>query len=286
MGCPPGRLHRRQKSPRLLPRWRARKGRRPISDASLFASDLDGNGLHLLTPDNANHTASISPDNAYFVDSYSRVDLPGRLVLRRTKDGSNVRDLDRADVTELVKTGWKFPEPFQGKAGDGTTDLVRPDLAARRISMPRRNIRSSSRFTPGRRDSSFRKLSPAAHAPCNPMAEVGFVVVMVDGRGTTGRSRAFHEFSYHNLGGSFADHVDDDQADGREDILTWTSRASASTALRPEATAPRTRFSRFPISTKCACRFPAITIRGSTKPGGTRSIKAIPSVRITTSNRT
>jgi dipeptidyl aminopeptidase/acylaminoacyl peptidase len=40
------------------------------------------------------------------------------------------------------------------------------------------------------------------------MSELGFIGVMIDGRGTTGRSRAFHEFSYHNLGGAFDDHVE------------------------------------------------------------------------------
>ncbi|MFZ0815228.1 MAG: hypothetical protein WAM78_06895, partial [Candidatus Sulfotelmatobacter sp.] len=49
--------------------------------------------------------------------------MPGQSVLRRTKDGSEVRVLEKADTSELTKTGWKFSEPFQGKAADGTTDL-------------------------------------------------------------------------------------------------------------------------------------------------------------------
>jgi dipeptidyl aminopeptidase/acylaminoacyl peptidase len=172
----------------------------------VYSVGLDGTGLQLLTPDNANHTASISPDNAYFVDSYSRVDLPGGAVLRRTKDGSKVRDLQQADVTELMKTGWKFPEPFQGKAGDGTTDLYgliwRPS-----------NFDSSKKYPVIEQvytgpQGFFVPKTFAAAMRLQSMAEVGFVVVMVDGRGTTGRSRAFHEFSYHNLGGSFADHVE------------------------------------------------------------------------------
>ncbi len=172
----------------------------------VYSIGLDGTGPQLLTPDNANHTAGISPDNAYFVDSYSRVDLPGGSVLRRTKDGSKVRDLQQADVTELIKTGWKFPEPFQGKAGDGTTDLYgliwRPS-----------NFDSSKKYPIIEQvytgpQGFFVPKTFAAAMRLQSMAEVGFVVVMVDGRGTTGRSRAFHEFSYHNLGGSFADHVE------------------------------------------------------------------------------
>jgi dipeptidyl-peptidase 4 len=172
----------------------------------VYSVALDGTGLQLLTPDNANHTASVSPDNTYFVDSYSRVDLPGGSVLRRTKDGSKVHDLQQADVTELMKTGWKFAEPFQGKAGDGTTDLHgliwRPS-----------NFDSSKKYPIIEQvytgpQGFFVPKTFAAAMRLQSMAEVGFIVVMVDGRGTTGRSRAFHEFSYHNLGGSFADHVE------------------------------------------------------------------------------
>jgi dipeptidyl-peptidase-4 len=172
----------------------------------VYSVGLDGTGLKLLTADNANHTANVSPDNAYFVDSYSRVDLPGGSVLRRTKDGSKVRDLQQADVTELMKTGWKFPEPFQGKAGDGTTDLYgliwRPS-----------NFDSSKKYPIIEQvytgpQGFFVPKTFAAAMRLQSMAEVGFIVVMVDGRGTTGRSRAFHEFSYHNLGGSFGDHVE------------------------------------------------------------------------------
>jgi dipeptidyl-peptidase-4 len=172
----------------------------------VYSVGLDGTGLQLLTPDNENHTASISPDNAYFVDSYSRVDLPGGSVLRRTKDGSKVRDLQQADVTELMKTGWKFPEPFQGKAGDETTDLYgliwRPSNfdSSRKYPVIEQVYTGPQGF--------FVPKTFAAAMRLQSMAEVGFVVVMVDGRGTTGRSRAFHEFSYHNLGGSFADHVE------------------------------------------------------------------------------
>jgi dipeptidyl-peptidase 4 len=172
----------------------------------LYSVAFDGTGLQLLTPDKANHNVSVSPDNAYFVDNYSRVDLPGGSVLGRTKDGSTVRKLQQADVTELVKAGWKFPEPFQGKAIDGATDLYgliwRPsnlDPSKKYPIVEQVYTGPQGFFVPKTFTSAMRLQS---------MAEVGFIVVMVDGRGTTGRSRAFHEFSYHNLGGSFADHVE------------------------------------------------------------------------------
>ena len=89
----------------------------------LYSVGFDGKDLQLLSPENANHSVSVSPSGEFFVDSYSRADLPGEAVLRRTRDGSAVRVLEQSDATELAKSGWKFPEPFQGKAADGTTDL-------------------------------------------------------------------------------------------------------------------------------------------------------------------
>ncbi len=171
----------------------------------LYRVNFDGSDLQLLTPENANHTVDMSPDGKYFVDSYARVDLPGESVLRRSSDGSEVRVLEKTDVSALQKLGWKPPEPFEGTATDGKTDLygviVRPtnfDAAKKYPILEYVYTGPQGFFSPKTFAAAFRLQS---------MAELGFVVVMVDGRGTTGRSRAFHEFSYHNLGGSFADHV-------------------------------------------------------------------------------
>ncbi|HEV2315721.1 MAG TPA: DPP IV N-terminal domain-containing protein [Candidatus Acidoferrales bacterium] len=171
----------------------------------LYRVNLDGSGLTLLTPENVNHTVSVSPDGQYFVDNYSRVDLPGESVLRSSKDGSIIRVLEKTDVSGLQKMGWKNPEPFEGKALDNTTDLygviVRPtnfDPSKKYPIVEQVYTGPQGFFVPKSFGAALRLQS---------MAELGFVVVMVDGRGTTGRSRAFHEFSYHNLGGSFADHV-------------------------------------------------------------------------------
>ncbi len=87
----------------------------------LYKVGFDGSGLTLLTPENAEHAVSVSPDGSFFVDNYSRVDLPGQSVLRRSKDGSEVRVLEKSDATALLASGWKFPEAFQGKAAGGTT---------------------------------------------------------------------------------------------------------------------------------------------------------------------
>src|SRR5690348_509480 len=172
----------------------------------LYSANFDGSGLQVLTPGSANHTVSVSPDGKFFVDNYSRVDLPGESVLCRA-DGSTVRVLERTDDSALLKTGWKYPIPFQGVAGDGKTDLYgliwRPsnfDPAKKYPVIEQVYTGPQGFFVP----KSFRG---AFFGSEQPIAELGFVVVMVDGRGTTGRSRAFHEYSYRNLGGAFEDHV-------------------------------------------------------------------------------
>jgi dipeptidyl-peptidase 4 len=171
----------------------------------LYSVGFDGKGLQLLSPENANHSANVSPDGAFFVDNYSRPDLPGESVLRRTKDGSEVSVLEKTDANELLKTGWKFAEPFQGKAADGTTDayglIWRPSTfdPAKKYPIIEFVYTGPQWF--------FVPKTFGSTLWLQSMAELGFVVVMVDGRGTAGRSRAFHQFSYHNLGGSFDDHV-------------------------------------------------------------------------------
>src|SRR5205823_5020333 len=98
------------------------KGEDPYQ-THLYVVGFDGKGLTLLTPEDANHSVSVSPDGSFFVDNYSRPDLPAVSILRRTKNGSEVRTLERTDVATIQSKGWKPPEPFQGKASDGTTDL-------------------------------------------------------------------------------------------------------------------------------------------------------------------
>src|SRR5882762_6504606 len=171
----------------------------------LYGIGFDVNGMLSLSPENANHTVSFSPDGAFFVDSYSRPDFPGESVLRRAKDGSEVRVLEKADLSALLQTGWKFAEPYRGKAVDGTTDIYgliwRPsnfDSSKKYPIIEQIYTGPQGFFVPKTVTASFR---------LQAMAELGFIVVMVDGRGTVGRSRAFHQFSYRNLGGAFDDHL-------------------------------------------------------------------------------
>ncbi|HZR64726.1 MAG TPA: DPP IV N-terminal domain-containing protein [Terriglobales bacterium] len=171
----------------------------------LYSVGFDGKNLTLLTPENANHSVSVSPDGNFFVDNYSRADLPGESALRRTKDGSEVRVLEKTDVSGLQSAGWRPPEPFQGKASDNTTDLYALIWKPSNFD-PAKKYPVVEHVYTGPQDF-FVPKTFGAMLRLQSMAELGFVVVMIDGRGTTGRSRAFHLFSYRNLGGAFEDHV-------------------------------------------------------------------------------
>jgi dipeptidyl aminopeptidase/acylaminoacyl peptidase len=163
-----------------------------------YRINLDGSGLTTLTDAEANHTLSFSPDMKYYVDTWSRVDLPHISELHRTADKSLVTELERADIQELLKAGWRAPEVFTSMARDGKTDIwgviYRPSNfdAAKKYPVIE-NIYA------GPQDS-FVPKSFSAYNPMQAMAELGFIVVQVDGMGTSNRSKAFHDVCWKNLG--------------------------------------------------------------------------------------
>ena len=174
----------------------------------LYVVGLDGKGLALLTPENATHTVNDSPDYTFFVDNFSRPDLPAVSILKRTKDGSQVRALEQTDTSELTNAGWKAPVPFRGKAKDGATDLHGLIWKPSNFDASKKYPIVELVYTGPQAFFVPKTFAAALRNGQQQIAELGFIAVMVDGRGTTGRSRAFHEFSYHNLGGAFEDHVE------------------------------------------------------------------------------
>lgn len=165
----------------------------------LYSIDFDGSDLALLTPENADHNISFSSDYDYFVDSYSRIDQKPITVLRNSSDGSLVMKLEEADIEDLQVTGWQHPEPFKVKARDGETDIYgviyRPTNFDSQKSYP---VIDGTYSGPQavRTPKSFNGFSGSDQA----LAELGFIVVTVDGLGTAGRSKEFQDFSWKNLG--------------------------------------------------------------------------------------
>src|SRR4026209_336950 len=83
---------------------------------------MDGTGLTLLTPEDADHDVTLSPSGQYFIDTYSRPDVP-QVSVARDLDGKKLVTLETADISRLRATGWKPPMPITVKARDGKTDL-------------------------------------------------------------------------------------------------------------------------------------------------------------------
>ncbi len=180
----------------------------------LYRCALDGTNLALLTPEDADHNITFSPSGAYFVDTYSRVDLPPVSVLRKA-DGTLVATLEEADISALTEMGWRFPERFTVKARDGVTDLYGCCFRPTNYDSTRRypvldsiypgpqTIHTPKAF--GGRESGGRNFWQD-----QALAELGFIVVTIDGMGTPYRSKAFVDVAYgKNFGeaGGLEDHI-------------------------------------------------------------------------------
>ncbi len=165
----------------------------------LYRVDLNGRGLRLLTPENADHEIRFSPSGDYFVDTYSRVDLAPVSLLRRSRDGEVVMELERADIERLLATGWRYPEPFKGKARDGETDIYGIIWRPSNLDTTKTYPVVEYVYT-GPHSAFVPKSFSAYRAGSQAIAELGFIAVQIDGLGTNGRSREFNTFSYKNLG--------------------------------------------------------------------------------------
>jgi dipeptidyl aminopeptidase/acylaminoacyl peptidase len=184
--------------------WFVAGGKNPDQDPYLlhyYRVNFDGTGLVALTEGNGNHYRpeglQFSPDKKYFVDTYSRVDLPPVHELRRVADGKLVCNLDEADVSDLRATGWRPPEVFVAKGRDGTTDIWGIVVRPRNYDLGRKYPVIEYIYA-GPHNSHVPKTF-AAYRPTEALAELGFVVVQIDAMGTANRSRAFHDVCWKNL---------------------------------------------------------------------------------------
>ena len=166
----------------------------------LYRVSMDGKNLQLLTPEDADHDVAVSPSGRFFVDTYSKPDVPPVSQVRDA-DGKLVLALEKADVSRLVAAGWKPPVPITVKARDGVTDLYglmyKPTNFDAGEEIPDRQPHLS-RAADRQRRRPHVQLRRAAIAQA--LAELGFVVVEIDGMGTPWRSKKFHEAYYGNMG--------------------------------------------------------------------------------------
>jgi len=166
--------------------------------AKYYRINFDGTGLTPLTGADANHAAAFTSDMKFYADTYSRVDLAPVLEIHRTADNALLATVERGDLSELKKTGWTPPEVFVAKGRDGETDIwgviIRPSNFDPRKKYPViENIYAGPQ-------GSFVPKSFGAWNQMMSQAELGFIVVQIDGMGTSNRSKAFHDVAWQNLG--------------------------------------------------------------------------------------
>ncbi len=160
---------------------------------------MDGNGLTLLTPENADHDVSLSPSGKYLLDTYSTPTTPQTTVVR-DMSGELVMQVEKADISRLLATGWKPPMPITVKARDGKTDLYGLMYVPTHLDSTKK-YPIVNHIYPGPQTGSVggRSFSPA-RGDAQALAELGFVVVEIDGMGTPWRSKSFHDAYYGNMG--------------------------------------------------------------------------------------
>jgi dipeptidyl-peptidase-4 len=175
---------------------------------------MDGRGLTVLTPEDADHDVTLSPSGRYFVDTYSRPDVPQTSVLRDL-NGTMVLALEKADISRLLATGWKPPMRITVKARDGKTDLYGLMYCPTSLDSSDAIFPIINHIYPGPQTGSVgsRSFSPA-RGDAQALAELGFVVVEIDGMGTPWRSKSFHDAYYGRMG----DNTLPDQVAGMKEL--------------------------------------------------------------------
>ncbi len=177
--------------------------------------DLDGSRFVPLTSSDGNHSIRFSPDGKWILATWSKVDHPPVTELRHAGNGELVMELERADDHALRQSGWTRPERFTAKGRDGSTDIhgiiVRPTNFD-----PAKSYPVVEDIYAGPHDH-FVPKNFSSWSNMQAMAELGFIVVKIDGMGTNWRSKAFHDVAWKNLSDS-----------GFPDRIAWI-RAAAET---------------------------------------------------------
>ncbi len=163
-----------------------------------YRINFDGSGLTCLTPDEGNHSVTFSRDRKYLVDVHSLVDRAPEATVRRVSDGSLVMPLEKADISALEAEGWRAPEVFVAKGRDGKTDIwgiiVRPTNFD-----PNKKYPIIEYIYAGPGSHYVPKSFSTYNYNMTALAELGFIVVQLDGMGTSFRSKEFEDVCYKNL---------------------------------------------------------------------------------------
>lgn len=178
-----------------------------------YSIKMDGSGLRSLTPEDGNHQVMLSPNGKYFVDNFSKPDVPITAVLRDTS-GRLIAQLEKGDVSRLAATGWKPATPITVKSRDGRWDLYGLMFTPKALD-PNKKYPVVNYIYPGPQGGGVGGRSFAAsRGDHQALAELGFVVVVIDGTCNPDRSKSFHDVCYGNM----ADNTLEDQISGLKQL--------------------------------------------------------------------
>jgi dipeptidyl aminopeptidase/acylaminoacyl peptidase len=188
------------------------QGRNPYF-IHLYKAGFDGKNLQLLTPEDGNHSVTLSPSGRYFIDSYSKQDVAPTIVLRDA-GGKLIANLEKTDISRLTAIGWKAPTPFTVKARDGQTDLYGVMYTPSNLDANRK-YPIINHIYPGPQGGSVGTWGFAHAVQDNQaLAELGFIVVEIEGSCNPQRSKKFHDACYGNM----ADNTLEDQITGMRQL--------------------------------------------------------------------
>ena len=88
----------------------------------IYKVHIDSEGVTPLSTEDGQHQVKFLKSNRYYIDTYSRVDMEPKIMLKDNK-GQGILELAKPDIELAYKAGWKKPERFVVKAADNITDL-------------------------------------------------------------------------------------------------------------------------------------------------------------------
>lgn len=180
-------------------------GRNPYYQ-HLYKLSLRDMKVQLLTPEYANHDVSISPDGNYFIDNISTLNQPTKTVLKQISLNASGKDISTADITGLDSLLFRRPEPFTAIGRDGQTTIYGAMWKPTRLDPNKRYPVIDQSYTGPHTFMYPRNFLSALIRSNQALAELGFIVITVDGMGTANRSKAFHDISYKNMDKNLEDH--------------------------------------------------------------------------------
>ncbi|MCX6135097.1 MAG: DPP IV N-terminal domain-containing protein [Ignavibacteriales bacterium] len=189
------------------------KGRDPYF-LHYYRIGLDGKKLVLLTPEDAHHSIQLSPSGSYLIDTYSRPDVPPVVEVRHA-NGKLVMPIERADISKLIASGWKPPIPITMKGRDGKTDIYGLMFRPTNFDSTKKYPIINHAYPGPQGASTGSRAFAVARGDHQALAELGFIVVTIDGMGNPDRSKSFHDTYYGAMG---RDNTLPDQVGGMKEL--------------------------------------------------------------------